>query len=474
MKKIIKTVSLAIAGLMSLSIAACGGGGDDEIGDRRILKVEFLKAGFGLSGYEALAKAYMEYNPEVYVKLVPNYNINSDTETRLSANNNVSDVMCVRSQGDINRWDIKGWVEDITTLYNTEIADGKTLLQRMDVSASENARLNDHYNSIPEYTSVNGFVYNVGMFEKYGWEIPETTKELETLCKKIIKDTDGDVAPIVYCGAAADGYLYFALNNWITQYEGTVGLTEFYKYESPEVFNPANSLGKKYAMENLSKFFFDNDGEYCMANCMAKDHIEAQTDFIMGKAAMMLNGMWFETEMKEILAEYPEFELAMMKVPAVSDASGNVLHDSDYVDEKPVGSGGVGASWFIPSMAKNKDDAKDFLLFISKPEQCMLWTKTTNAVRPFEYDKDPTSEYYAKMSTFGKSILRLADENIWYNAYSHNPLALTGMLSAWPHGGYWNYKQFEDPERYTPEYCLQYDYQYALDNWARWQELIAG
>ena len=469
MKKIIKTVSLAIAGLMSLSLAACGGGGDE--GGKRILKVEFLKAGFGLSGYEALAKAYMEYNPEVKVKLVPNYNINSDTETRLSANNNVSDVMCVRSQGDINRWDVKGWVEDLTSLYETEVSGGKTLLERMDFSASENSRMNDHYNSIPEYASVNGFVYNVKMFEQYGWEIPETTKDLEDLCEQILDDTNETVAPIVYCGAAADGYLYFATNNWITQYEGTVGLTEFYKFESPEVFNPENSWGKYYAMENLSKFFFGSE-KYCMPQCMAKDHIEAQTDFIMGKAAMMLNGMWFETEMKEILAEYPEFELAMMKVPAVSDASGKVLHDDDYIDEKPVISAGIGASWFIPSMANNKDDAKDFLLFISRPEQCELWTKKTNAIRPFDYEKDPNAAVYSQMSTFGKSILQMAKDNVMYNAYSHSPLALTGMLSVWPNGGNWNYKQYDNPSLYTPKYCLEKDYQIALENWDRWQELI--
>lgn len=482
MKKITKFLAIALASLSCVSAFACsGGGGGDDPDGRRILKFEFLKAGYGVDGYQALANAFMKENPDVLVKLIPNYNIGSTTPTKLEANNNLSDVFLIPSTADIKRWAIKDWVEPLDSVYEAEVAEGMTLAQSMNETAREASYYNGHYYFVPEYVSVNGLVYNKGMFEKYGWEVPTTTTELEALCEQIVEDTNGKVDPFTYCGAAAQGYLYFAVENWMVEYEGVTNMEEFYTYSSPEVFAPANSQGKVLAMENLKKFFFDDEGKWVAKNAMGKDHMEAQTDFLLGEAAMMLNGSWFQTEMKEILAEVPDFKLGMMKMPAMSDASGNVMHAEDYVaetdadgNEMGVTNNSIGAAYFIAKNAANKEDAKKFLEFINRPENCALYTSYTNAVRPLTYDKDPDSETYADMSTFCKDVLRIANENYSFTSYSHSPISLMGVIGLWPQGNNWNYKIYENPSQYTPTWCVQSDYAYVKENWDYWQSLVGN
>ena len=482
MKNIKKLLTLLLSAMMCFSVTACGNGGgniSEDLGDRRLLSFEFLQAGYGIEGYKAMAEAFMKENPDVLVKLVPNYEINSTTSTKLESNNNVSDLYLVTNEHDIRRWAIKGWVEEINDIYAAEVQEGVKLEDAMSDSAKEVGTYNGKYYSVAEYVSVNGFVYNKTLFKRYGWTIPETTAELEALCKKIRSDTNGKIAPFVYCGAEAGGYLQFAAENWLIQYEGMDNLNKFYKFDDPELFSPDNSYGKKYALENLKKFFYDNEAQYCMNKCMGKTADTAQTEFLLGKAAMMMNGSWFETEMKEVLKEANDsganIELGMFKIPEMTDAAGNVMHAEGYVAQKDENGkdmeyahGYIGAHYFIPTGAKNKDDAKEFLKFINRTDICELYTKYTNAVRPIDYNKDPSSTAYSGLSSFCKDILTIANTNYMYSPHTQSPLALTGVISLWAKGENWYYKMEENPVTYTPDYCIQQDYKWVKDNWDKW------
>ena len=67
MSKLKKALPLLATSLLLLT--SCGTNGD---GDKRILKIEFVKGGFGLTPYEKLAEAFMEEHKDVKVKLIPN------------------------------------------------------------------------------------------------------------------------------------------------------------------------------------------------------------------------------------------------------------------------------------------------------------------------------------------------------------------------------------------------------------------
>lgn len=469
MKKLMKITSAVLCAVTAIAATvSCGSKDDSSASDgRRILKFEFLKAGFGTEVYEKLADAYMEEHPDVLVKLVPNVNVNSTTSTKLEANNNVADIYSIRDIGEIRRYAVKGWVEDISSLLSEKVSDTMTLEQSLVGNTQAACSYNGQLLAIPEYLSVSGFVYNKGMFEQYGWEIPETTEELEALCKKIKNDTNGSVAPIVYCGAAADGYLYIPTNNWISMYEGIANMDTYNLMASAEVYNPENSQGKLHALQTLKKFYFDNNGEYVATKSMGKSHIVAQTDLIQGKVAMMANGAWVENEMKSVLAKKPNFRMGMFKFPEYSE-NGVIKHADGYTteDNKSVLNSGGGAYYFIPKNAANKDDAKDFLLWLNSPEASALYTRYSNAIRPVTYDLDSSSSVYSGMSEFGKDIMDIANSSYLYQAVATSPMALTGRLGLWPaSGGYWYYKMYENPSKFTPKYCLEQDYDYAKTNW---------
>lgn len=469
MRKVTKILSLLTAATLCFSATACGGGSESEDGvtndGRRILNVEVLKAGIGEEPYRAVAAAFMAEHPDVLVKLNFNVNIISTTGARLESNNNVADVYSYRSLEAIKRWKINGWVESIDDVYSSTLSNGKTVAESVTGNTQAVCSYNDEAIAIPEYCNIAGFVYNMSMFEKYGWEVPTTTKELEDLCKRIKSDTNNTVAPIVYCGNAADGYLYEAEYAWDYQYSGIDDLDRLYSYESAEVFAPENSQGKLLGIKAVEKFFF---GDYVMTGSEGKDHIEAQTNVIAGEAAMIVTGSWFETEMKKILAEVTDVKLGMFAIPELSDDEGNVLHSDTYrtEDGKRVIPGNGTSYWFVPSMAKNKDDAKEFLKFMSEPKACEIYTAASNNIRPLEYDKDPDSDAYKDMSSFGKSVLSIAQDFYFYQPNVTNNIAIKGLTSYWARGG-WPFYNVRDGIE-TAEQVISKDYDYAKKNWAKW------
>lgn len=466
-----KMVSLLLASAMALSMTACNGKSDDDADGRRVVKWEVLKAGYGTVPYEKLAQAYMDQHPDVLIKINFNPSITDTTASRLESNTNVADVYSFKSMESIKRWIAQGWVEPLDDVYDSQLSTGKTIRESVTGNVAEACSYNDKVYAIPEYVSLDGFVYNKSLFDKYGWQVPSTTTELETLCKKILADTDGKVSPIVYCGGAADGYLYFAVENWVYQYEGVKNLDTFFAYESAEVFNPNASKGKMYALQNLQKFFYD-EGNYTMAGSTGMTHIVAQSKLIQGEAAMMLNGSWFENEMSEVLKQNPDTEMGMFAVPQASDASGKVLHATGYTteDDKRVLQADYGSYYFIPSNASNKDDAKDFMKFLSEPEACEIYTRYTNAIRPLDYELSADADVYQDMSSFGKSILTLAAENCLYAKNVTNPIAIKGLTGFWSRGKT-PYVDIRDGVE-TINQALQNDYDYAVNNWNSWAEMV--
>lgn len=471
MKKTCKKIlCLMLALAMVLAMTACGKSTDEADG-RRVIKWEVLKAGYGTIPYEKLAEAYMDKHPDVLVKINFNPSITDTTASRLESNTNVADVYSFKSMESIKRWIAQGWIEPLDDVYDAELSNGKTIRDSSTGNAVDVCSYNGATYAIPEYISLNGFVYNKSLFDKYGWEVPTTTSELEALCKKIIADTSGSVSPIVYCGGAADGYLYFAVDNWVYEYEGIANLDKFFAYEDAEVFNPSTYKGKMYALQNLQKFFYD-EGNYTMAGSTGMTHIVAQSKLIQGEAAMMLNGSWFENEMSEVLKQNPDVEMGMFPLPEVSDVAGKALHSSGYTteDNKRVIQADYGSYYFIPSKALNKEDAKEFMKFLSEPEACEIYTRYTNAIRPFDYELSTDAEAYKDMSAFGKSILTMASENYLYTKNVTNPIAIKGLTGFWSRGKT-PYVDIRDGVE-TINQALQNDYDYAVNNWNSWLEMM--
>ena len=456
-----------LLGTAAFGLASCG----ETETNKRILKIEFVKGGFGLTPYEKLAEAFMAEHKDVEVKLVPNPEMASTTSSKLVDGTNLSDVMIYnRSVNNIYAWAKKGYIYKLDGLLKEEVENGETLLDKMDSNAKKVAEYDSSYWCLPEYYNINGFVYNATLFERNGWNTPRTTKEFEELCEKIAKTelAGKNVKPIVYCGNGADGYLYYAIDGWMTSFEGTANMDKFYSFESSEVYNPVNSKGKNYGMSLLKKYFYDSG--YAYEGSMSLGAIEGQSKLLTYEAAMMLNGSWFENEMKPYTTpNSPTFK--MFAIPEISDASGNVLHDEGYLtneENEQVLNTEVVANMFIPAKATNKEDAAEFLKFISKNSSLELYTKYSNAIRPMNYDYTPANPAYSDMSAFGKSVLEMASTHNLYVPISKAAVAVVGKATLYPQGGYWSKRIYSNPGKYTPSFCLESDYVYAKNNWNDW------
>ena len=472
-RNFVRIVSLLLVFILSLTLAGCGNTSTNESTDadgRRIVKWEVLKAGYGTVPYEKLAEAFMEKYPDILVKITFNPNINSTTAAKLETSNNLADVYSTNDLNGIKRWYSSGWIEPINDVYDMTLESGKKISESLTERANEACTYQDNAICIPEYTSVKGFVYNKTLFEKYGWSVPTNTNELSKLCKQILSDTNNTVAPIVYCGSAADGYLYFS-NGWNYSYSGVANLDTFYSFESAEVFNPDNSKGKLYQLQNLKKFFFD-EGNFTLAGSSGLTHIVAQSKLIQGECAMMMNGSWFENEMSSVLESNKDVELAMFPIPEVADSSGKVLHADGYTteDNKQVIEAEYGSYYFIPSAASNKDDAKTFLKFLQEESSCQLYTANTNAIRPLSYSLDTTDAAYSEMTSFGKSIIEIANTCYLYCANPTSPIALKGLTGYWAKGSY-PFNDIRDGVL-TASSALEADYKYAKENWSKFESQV--
>lgn len=475
--KLKKLICLAMAATTVFSMAACGGmtGGnssDDSIsldsgsGKTSTLKVEYLKAGYGTEVFDKLAEAFMEKYPEIQVVMYPNENVNGDTETKLSSGKNIRDAYYVSYYASVRRWSIRGWVEPLTDVYNQEVQDGKTVKEVLEDYTQDMCYLNDEYWALPQETSIGGLIYNETMFKENGWEVPTTTKELEDLCETILKAnkkaSDGTkIKPFVYCGSGNDGYWNTILNTWWLQCSGAEAVETFSKFESPEVYKDE---GRLKALELLQKFAFNTD--YILPNTQSKDANTAQLDFLMGKAAMIPCGSWFETEMKGWIAELPKFDFKMMATPVASDANGNSIAKDKNVNYLWDGGSAV---WFVPKAAANKENAKKWINFLASEESNSIWTQYTGATRPLEYDVSASSDVYKNASTFSKSLLDLRNSTTAFKFITTHPVALASYVSTWP--------QQRSPfvSLYNGNSAAAYyanDYDYVSSQWEEWKGLV--
>ena len=123
---------------------------------------------------------------------------------------------------------------------------------------------------------------------------------------------------------------------------------------------------------------------------------------------------------------YKDSEIGIFAVPELSDAFGAPIRMAGNNDTKRTLSAAYGSYYMIPMAAINKAGAKDFLVYLSSKEACELYTQYANAIRPFDYDYGVDSELYQKVSTFGQSVLKMADEFTLYAPVTLNPIAMYG------------------------------------------------
>ena len=317
MKKIV--VSILMSALCcSFAFAGCSKPVDDS---ENTLEIAYYDAGYGYSFIEKWGEKFEAAHPGVSVVLSKSSDVDPKDLLSAGPGGNSVDLFIhgtvFNSYAYMGEKMLKGYdcvLEPIDDVLESEI-DGQKISERF-MDGYEPKSVNGHYYSFSWATGMTGLVYNATKFEKAGYEVPNTTKELLALCGKIKADSQ---IPFVF--SSATGYWSYLRNVWYMQYQGVDGMLDFFNgvddgSYSRDVFLQKGRLVSLQTLDSL----INVEKKYCHNSVNTFNFTQAQAQLLLGNGLMMVNGDWLENEMKSLEEEDEnQFTFRMMNTPVVSE-----------------------------------------------------------------------------------------------------------------------------------------------------------
>ena len=351
-------------------------------------------------------------------------------------------------------------------LYNSTVENNVTFRDRVIESAIPYSRFNNRYYKVPWTQGVGGIAFNVGMFRANGWAIPQTYDQLITLTNTI-RDAqipapgsrDGFVRPFVWPGL--NQYLWdYVVYEWWAQLEGTSRVRELMSFShGADTFNPnTHWSGMRDAFGAWHNLIAATPAN-SISDSNGMTAFSAQAAFINGHAAMMPSAHWLYNEVRERAPI--GFEMAIMSTPTLANARPGYEQVNYLV--------GFGDSAVIPRNALNPDIAKDFLRFMAREDNVLLFKELTRGAHlAFNYPVISDDDQY---NTFTQSVNEKLRDSRNFHVYSSHHMAvfLHETLMVWPENDYFYVLAFNDPAIFTPQAVFHGIHQNVLNNWHIWE-----
>ncbi|MEU5271982.1 extracellular solute-binding protein [Streptomyces hygroscopicus] len=328
----VATLAAALAG--ALVMAGCGGGGD-EAGDGRTLKLwhyEAPNSAMGIAWKQAIEE-FKKSHPGVTVKVEEKgFEQVQKTASMVLNSGDAPDLMEYNkgnaTAGLLSR---QGLLTDLTPEvtkrgWDKPLSEGVRTTSRYD---AQGVMGSGNWYGIPNYAEYTMVFYNKALFDRYRVKVPNTFDEFTAALKAFRAK---GVTPLASAGAEypAHQYLYqLALSkadrSWVDAYE---------RYESePDFHDAAWTYGATTFADWVKKGYIAKSSSGAKAE-------DAGASFIAGKHPMFFSGSWwfgrFESEMKD---QWGTFRWPGSRLT--------------------LGSGGN--LWVVPKGAKNKKLAYDFI-----------------------------------------------------------------------------------------------------------------
>mgnify|MGYP000763107097 FL=1 len=281
------------------------------------IEISFWVSGFRQEFMDAIVEAfnaeYPEYNAFLTTgrqasTLVNTLNLKEDDTVDIYMNS----LGAVRSYLDT--------AEDITALVKEQKIDGEdyTVLDKFDdpmIAAMTND--DDSVSMVAWAGAMTGIMYNADIINGTDYTVPRTSEELKMLCI----DLNGDgIKPIVHFQVSDLGYYLYLVKTWQAQYSGLDYFNNTWqKLKDADGNAPSKEVmlsetdGRKQALEALGGIL---NPQFVLAGSNSDEFTPAQTKFIQGKAAMMVNGAWIQNEMESSGGK--DMNMRMMRTPVIS------------------------------------------------------------------------------------------------------------------------------------------------------------
>lgn len=448
MKKGLKKV-MAILGatLIAGTCTACGAKPDTGEG---VLDVYVHDAGYGWTWADEMLKDFttQDWVLEKYPEL-------ASMEVKYTIGHNSTDghVKQLLTAPGTNHYDIlfgttvdmpddETLRADISSVYNSTVP-GETVKFKEKIfpsvlSAMEYIDENDpntptgKYFQTPWAGGATGLYYNATLLEsELGiTKAPRTTDEFFEICDAYSDPANDKFAIIDFKKIPYWTYLF---TQWWGQYDGPTMYASFWRGQiegqiTNKIFELKGRLESAKVLEKALEY-----NKYLNPQSLDTGFVAQQTNFFRGKALFMANGDWLEHEM-EVKGVTAEDTIKLMKTPIISSLGEKYgLTDAklrevvDAIDAGETSVDGVtskafkaikearGVTFslgsnhisFLPSYAREKDIAKDFLLYMATDRAQSIYLKETGSFLPFKYDVENVDpDTYAELSASQKDLVK--------------------------------------------------------------------
>ncbi|MEF9839397.1 MAG: ABC transporter substrate-binding protein [Lachnospiraceae bacterium] len=346
--KMKKVLSVVLATVMVLGLAACGSAGTSKEKKESTAKKETKEEQQTVSIWswspitrtmDKMIKSFEKANPDIKIDFTY-YNYDPEYLSALSAaaaSNSLPDIIATQPGSltqqyadyliDLTDHSKKAWGDDWSTKFSDVVLNQLYL---------GNAKDDKKLNFLPVEAQVISIEYNKTMFESLGLKAPTTYAELKKVCDTL---TENGHAPL-FQGAASDWQnvnMYLML---VSQY----GTEYFDKAQNGEMAWTDNTFIS--AMDSWKKMF--DDGIFQTGALSASCYSDGTTAFTSGQCGMIALGSWWTQEFtgKDVAKTVSDWDFDYFYLPAMKD---------DLTASTPIG--GVDFGFGITENCKNVDAA---------------------------------------------------------------------------------------------------------------------
>ena len=210
-----------------------------------------------------------------------------------------------------------------------------------------------------------GIYYRSDIFKQYNIVAPKTWDEFLVACEMLKKNGITPIAigtKYLWTAAGWFDYLNLRINGYDFHMDLMTGKVGYEDSRLDKVFDIWGELvNKGYFLENHTTYSYQ----------------EAMSPFINGKAAMYLIGNFIIPDLEAAgvkdNTEFIQFPIIDDNIGLFEDAPTNTIH--------------------IPSKAKNKEDAKKFLMFVGRPDNTKFIAESEGSLSSNALSKDPEDRF---------------------------------------------------------------------------------
>lgn len=410
--KQIKTVIvllLSVCMLFATGLAGCSSKPDSATD----VEIVYWRSGLGDEWITEMVKAFNESQSEYVAHLTTTPDGERfPNEIARGAKYNSVDLYLT---GCSNFYDFVEYLEPINDVLESTIpGESRTIGDKLDKTFMEN--YDGTYYAITYGGGWEGIVCNAAFIPQD--TVINTTDELEAV---VIELDAQDIVPFIHYQNSFGGYWNRVYTIWQAQYDGyDYYLNNFLTLTDENGKSPSKEIlmredGRRKVLDVLESIVSPN---YVFSGSNSISFTTAQTHFINGAAAMMVNGSWMQNEMKTTDSTYKEFYT--IRPPVISSIvetfegadknmsdsklssiitkidDGVAYSESEYGCTEQtynriaearnlMGAKFTDHKMAIPNYAVGKEGAKAFMRFFCSDDMIEYYTGELHMIRPIEY-----------------------------------------------------------------------------------------